>query len=848
MQSDSSAYHNANRALNDSLLSGRFRGRPVYLTLGRDGREAVAASLGVPPDDVDDNIARAVSAMMDRAGDPYDRLAKSAQAWRHIGKGSPPTFTALLYVLCLAAERMHEDDEFSAINYYQRLHQLTGVDKDRLSLHGKATLPFWLLLNQWLRETNYEYGRPTSRQLHSWKYVSYAISQVIVRIADRALFYSLFEDFGFSANDQMSEEEIEPYLDDWIPKTGSNARLRSVWKRRELRPRVCQAALEALQDWSLVTGRHQPETGGSIARHLSLAASIIPFPKRRLSISIGTKGEIPEAVERLRLVGAGSRQFALGNRFYGGFATLYPDADLDLASILTSGIELAQQGGSGARYEWRPRLVVPLAQSESGAYWLEVVRTSLARRYILLCRDRPTLRLQVDQLLAGASVPGYTVATSNELPGVPAGWVLYQGVSFFRIPEDVPRELEVLAPLPSYGVLHADGGLALGNGTWHSSSRPTLHFLSDRGPTTIEVLEEDNDGEFRRVREASSAEPDCHCSLVDTVRNEEASYFAVARRGDDRVAELSLLLRSAANPRPLDRQRRDLLSWRALASAAPATEAPGISVTGHRVDGLPATLPEVETAQTRLPSHLTGEREDDDAPVAGVAGPVHPGKATCVMRGYHFWRCEPFEKGESRSKPKRMECMSCHVAVLTKDRGKAKAKKQVPPPVRPALVLQKESVSKHAGACNPRKRGHHASLKNSTHRMAGGNPARILKPLEGTVSNSQGGRISTRRFQAKASLDPTKWSNCLRPVMRVPPFTPTTPRPSSSGRPWAANPSGFSGAPSSHAVANYQPRAAALSPTKVFPRALPPISCMSSTKETALDDLCNTLRRHGVRA
>ena len=197
-------YADANFALNDYFFSGRFENLPVYLDLEGDAATEVAYALELDPDELSDfiGLCAARSLRFDQT-DPYVDHTTWLKVWSKAGRQNPPPFTALLCAFSIAAERMGADKNFSPNNYYERLFEVLGVkgatNQQKLKHYAKSTRQLWRALNIWLSENDFLNGRPTARPLIShWQYASYALSQALVREADRKRFVGLFETYDLA--------------------------------------------------------------------------------------------------------------------------------------------------------------------------------------------------------------------------------------------------------------------------------------------------------------------------------------------------------------------------------------------------------------------------------------------------------------------------------------------------------------------------------------------------------------------------------------------------------------------------------------------------------------------------
>jgi len=659
------AYEQVNAALNDVLFSGRFAGRPVYLSLDNKSRDLLANKLHHTGTGLKDKIAKIVGGTLDSIGDPYVTQCLQAKSWRKHHTSSPPSFTALLFALSHAAGLMTAEGDFGAGNYYDRLSRALDFPAPALRAHGKSTLFFWRMFSAWLAENDFEYGRPTAKAFNSNTYVNYPQSQAVIRAGDRHLFHHLFERFQLSRSDSVSVSEIEQYVASWIHSSASNSRLKSAWAKRELRKRFCEIVQAELEEWSDET---QSGTGEKTrVSRLSLACSLVQqFPKPRLHLSLGRNGDIPTSlfVEHSTQNGFKAR---LANEIFGSLATLTPNPMDAMSGILNVGLSMSSHYGS---LTWSPRLVIPMRKSEEGPYWIEAARVGFGTSHLVLVKDIPRLRREIDTYLSEASSGSARIATPDSLPGLPDGWVAYTDFQIIVSGLDMAtrKDLEPLAPLQDQAGIVPDGGLRLASGIWHAHSPPSLNFMSTAGPTQLEIIpySEENEAPLVLQKEQSRQANIKAGQLVDLGPGE---YIATACSGDEQTAEATIILRSASAPRPLARQGAGELEYLNPISARPKS-----------LDGLPA----LEHSQNPLERLQVGSRQNGapltaelpkgsaDANRWHLTRPLIKagGQENCVTNGYHIWLCETPDRDAPRSIPVLMQCKKCGQSILTKNRGK----------------------------------------------------------------------------------------------------------------------------------------------------------------------------------
>lgn len=665
-------YNEINSALNEVFLSGRFETRPLYLVLDHRGRalltERMSNLLGADVSTVEAKCCRVIGASLVKSGDPYRGLEARLLSWLAQGRKGPPPFTALLFVLSHAAELMVGDGEFSAANYYQRLADITGVPRGRLSQFGISTEKFWRTFSNWLADTDFSMGRPTARPVNTNKYVGLAMSQAIVSEEDRQRFHHLFEKYRFTSTDAITEEEITQYLGNWIHTTRPTRQLKAAWAKAELRPRICEAAIAELREWTDDLEGNSGNAGGGDTR-LSMAVSFQhDLLSRTAVLWHGRDGEIDKVIIDPT---ADNGPCTLDNARFASFATVEPRSAIPIDRVLDYGMRLIGAGGQSLK--WAARAVIPLVKSEKGNFWTEVNRVTMGIEHIVLARADNAVRLGVEAALEEIAQQGFTLSTDNEVKGLPRGWLLYEGVK-------VVRQLEhgagngfhlALSPLGATSGLQVVNGLKIGQGIWHEQRPPCFVFDARQGGMRLSVW----DGISSEGDTLTSVESNSEEIEIDLAECPPASgnIYAQGRIDDEVIGSVTLLLRSAQRPRPLDREGGGV--WRHIdayrTSISTNAEEAVIGVWAPSLDVAP---PNTAMQQFGMLGGWAATAEDPWIPepkVAETQSNARVGMSVneilalpCSIRGLHRYRYETERAGAAKRVLLNGECQDCGDAIL----------------------------------------------------------------------------------------------------------------------------------------------------------------------------------------
>lgn len=651
-------YAMVNDAINCLFFDGRFATQPVYLSLDNSLRDELGTRLKIDPSMVQAAVCKSVRNSLTGTANVYAKHSFEARLWLRNGMQSPPPFSALLYTLAYAAELMAEEGSFASSNYYFRLSQITGLDRDTLQRDKQFTEPLWIGLNQWLTKHSFIFGRPTARSnVSTLRYVGWPLSQTIVRASDRDRFHDLFVRFALSGSEAISRVEMEHYLATWMLQGGANPRLKNAWSKPELRARIAEAAIAELASWSsgptagIVTGAQ------SRAIKLSLIANLVPrFPSQVLELHVGRLGEQVDQISLINSVG----QFQFANDTFGSYATISPSPFRSDNSALGQSFEFEQIGSANSLF-WHPRLVIPLTRPTQGSLWVEATRITFGTPHMLLVRDNMNLPARVESHLMKSAARPPNLATPSSLRGLPEGWLLYHDVQIARadvITDD--KDLECLVPLGESSVISLKGGLELVPSFFHLERPPSVHLVVPSGSASLSIGALGSDNVIARS-EFGGAEAELPLAEGGAVNPE---LQARAYQNGKFVDELAFYLRDASNPLPMSRDGRGLLSYTSVHTATQSNGAAN-EIFGYSA----ATCDQNEFAEhgghgTALLALPDGSKEVALTASYPIVSNQQSGMQSCIEAGYHHWMLPMVNPLTPKGTPITAKCKSCGQSLI----------------------------------------------------------------------------------------------------------------------------------------------------------------------------------------
>ncbi|HEY3546066.1 MAG TPA: hypothetical protein VGK17_08225 [Propionicimonas sp.] len=480
-----------NRAIADVVYPEVDRPLPVYLDLEDEQMESLGDLCGVATEEVSATLCRVVADTLGPAlgKGMFREHRRRFRKWLETAdKETEPPTLALLAVFSIAAENMARAEGFRQNNFYGRLREALGFESRVVvdSAYRSVAEVLWNGLNDWLFDLNGRRGLPTAVSV-SHRYVGLALSQALVRAADRQRFPAFFRRFDLAPGSEIPPGELEPLFDAWISQTPSPAtrNLQRLWSGKDSRERVAEGAAVELTHWD---GAFEDVEGAPTAGRVLLTLELGGFLSKRLRVRALVYAPSPD-VPRSATVHApdGDVDVPLEPGVAGAL-DLGTGNTLDPASVFEGALRLTDQL-TGLDLEHRPRRLMVFRRDVLSNRLVETNQVMLGDDHALVVHHQLVSRLH--EVLAQIARPGW-VPVADELPGLPAGWQVVKGVEVFSNPGDLVREwddLSALIPVTRTNVRLA-GGLPLPGvvrNKWHALAPPEVRAVSDAPGFSVTV-------------------------------------------------------------------------------------------------------------------------------------------------------------------------------------------------------------------------------------------------------------------------------------------------------------------------------------------------------------------------
>lgn len=450
-------YDEWNEIIFDHFFTAFAGGRPVYLALDDPTVDELGSSFGLDGT-ASRNLVSSVHYMLDFDspaifGPIFNRLYQ----WHSDDSDTPPPHLALLGVFVLAASRMQSDESHWQTNYYFRLGQTLSLDEIQLerfkSQYMRHSENLWAELGNWLRHTGGQHGLPTARAFDHRRYVGLAMSQILLRRAERDRLPEFFDWAGYQPGGHVAPIDLEFALDKWIERGGFTDSFSDRWSTMppDFRLGIAEICELELQGWD---GSQRTELGHGQADQISLrlACQLNAPPFRDLTFAAVVRNRGLESDHGMYTSidenpDGSSPEVTVSES---SFVLNHLDAKLTAGSaldLLSTDIQLTNSDAVTINRVQSP--VVVFDFDEMSGLWIETSRVSLGKPALALVHDG--VRADVNEILSESARPGFSFL--NGIQGCPSGWSLVENLEVIGVGDARNDEnLERLIPASSASI------------------------------------------------------------------------------------------------------------------------------------------------------------------------------------------------------------------------------------------------------------------------------------------------------------------------------------------------------------------------------------------------------------
>lgn len=666
-------YEAWNQGIAEVVYPPSAAGRPAYLDLEED---VLAAIKNIVEPEVPDARTALVAVVIATLNFQYgpsrllhqhlsrlDSWYREFDHWNDVSDVTPPPVLALLSVFSLAAEEMHEGEGMAANNYYGRLREVLGLTETQLNTlrnsyrrlwnNNPASLELWGALNFWLEILEGTRGLPTAYTSDGeFAHVGLPLSQALVREADRKKFYEMFSVYGLPPRSVLSVADMVNNIDEWasqIPCPLSNS-LERIWKRsRATRWRIAEVACQVLKTWEGSDGTLNRNSVYRPNDNLKINAMLRNFPKTSLSLNLVIPVvELADTFLQFQTIDGRTVQLVFVNAS-SSWSALADPSILDFGAFLSCEINMLDYEDNSF-YKRRPKRIVPLRRDDLLQSYVETERLQMGESSMLIVDER--IADKVTDFLRHIARPGFRSFKSDQLYGLPEGWLLFAEVQILSsVPIGALKgkliDLNVLQPM-STGSANLEGGLKLpGNiSKWSSYSPPEIrasfdNALSIEAKIVCNRALVDLKPQPQHIRVDGSV---LIWNLADLDLSDGDYRVKIQSQGEEQKEELTVRLRTADNPSVQVKGESSL--------PIHDTNAPGFALlTSQGTEGFQCVPDEPAIS---LPSNtdplVVGwyeERKQDLTEPPTAVTPIAPATSEhqCLLKGAHHMMIEQEFRG-----------------------------------------------------------------------------------------------------------------------------------------------------------------------------------------------------------
>jgi hypothetical protein len=462
---------------NDIFFDSKYNNKPLYLDIEDEMIEDLGHETLLSKNDFIEEVGRVVAETLDwDEKDIYKSHHEILKDWTQNKFSEKPPFTPLLIAFSYAAEIMKTDDNYSANNYFQRLGSILNVDEkkvDKLRNCSKQMEIFWLKLNSWLSHHDYLYGIPTAKPVFkSWKYVSYAISQSLIRDSDRKILRKVFNHFNISEYEKL-DSVIYAYLNRWITTTEPSEWIKKLWSKEELQEKICETTLEEFEIWK----EEQKETNGNSHKRTTMSwiFEYKEFPEEIFNLYLTTSvTEFEDATLKVSETSKNDARASEKNLYLEphddlGFSVVKPYENIKIDQIMNTSIEFEIDQ---LKLKHDPRPILIFKKLPNGMYQ-EVNSTNIYTEQAIIVHEKHAP--EVKKILEENCLEGFFEMKKNANI---QDWHAFLNVVMTKSINTEKDMYEVLSPIAEKVEFIYHKGLNLIQNTWHAF-KPPIIYCSD---------------------------------------------------------------------------------------------------------------------------------------------------------------------------------------------------------------------------------------------------------------------------------------------------------------------------------------------------------------------------------
>lgn len=669
----------------------------------------------------------------------FDEVNHQVRLWEHRSRtdgcsvAEPPPVIPILLAFVLAAEKMGEDGR-NSLDYYNQLLSVLSLPPRLKADLGKEyridAVRYFQLLADWLNMFDGDFGIPTFPGRRSSKeHVEVSIRQALIRSTDRRKLERLFQKSNFTANQLMSAEEIESYIEEWeVSYAPLSVYFWRHFRNNKTRAVIAEAVAGELVNWNGTSEiKLQSED-----EHFRLLASVT-FTQGIFGVefSVNLIADMPHELldSDWKMAGQNSTEIWFEARSQGSVGLRAPN--MHWKDLLKKSLLLTSPNNKHQVTRNPDGLLVLNFNSISGSF-IEADLVSPGRESLVLCVDLNELRVaELESYLVTHARSGFQKFTNSDVPSLPPGWIIFTKVEIILQSEETPflKLFPQLSLQSSKPILKLEGGVGLrdNTNTFIEGYLPNVTAISSEylvlKVKVVDALTGAVAAEFSSLSGSLSQDLNEIEGMSGSV---QIQLFVGAEllpvRSTRILIKSRAFIRQNNNFKPIKHEILPLNLLAAISGEFFDTE-PGKTLdfmdlfSGNSCPALGNTLPPFELSSSELhePTPANVQMNED--------------LAHCWVRGSHIWKLET-STGEKRVWDE-ARCTECNKETRFKTRGiLAKSVTSQSGALTPQESLPHRILIEHSPQVTPTPSFDLASIRLLLRLVGSGNYQKLSKLLE----------------------------------------------------------------------------------------------------------------------
>jgi hypothetical protein len=342
----------------------------------------------------------------------FHEIEDDASRWKVSGAADPPPFLAPLAVAVLAAVHMARDIDARPTNYYKRFRELLNlkpVSGGTPLGYGDAFPFLWSYFIWWLDVARQ--GRLGSSTVVGDKWrtnIGFAISQALIRRADRQRFTHFFQWIDLEPREELTGDELLSRFRVWAAGAhGISRGIQLTLENEDFAPRLAEALASEASQWD---GAVRDDRGRRIGR-IYLTLSLSP------RVILGLVAERPEGFPESAAYLFMQKTVTVTAEAEGWYGFLPPTL---FDHAMADGLRLTYED---VALEFASDFVFPLRQNRDLGCWSSVREVWPSEPHCLVVRKSQSRELV--EFLREFAEPGWKPVSSRDIP---AEWRVFRDV------------------------------------------------------------------------------------------------------------------------------------------------------------------------------------------------------------------------------------------------------------------------------------------------------------------------------------------------------------------------------------------------------------------------------------